>query len=94
MEPKYELSYTTAFGRDLKKLKKRGYDLQLMSVVIDRLQAGEPLDVKYKDHSLTGNWKGYRECHILPDWLLVYKVDDNKLILVLSRTGAHSDLNF
>lgn len=94
MNKKYKLDYTTAFSKDLKKIKKRGYDIRLMSAVIDKLQAGEPLEEKYKDHSLTGNWKGYRECHILPDWLLVYKVYENELVLVLSRTGTHSDLNF
>lgn len=94
MNQMYEISYTTSFNRDLKKIKKRGYDLKLMSVVVRKLQLGESLEPKYKDHYLTGNWKGYRECHILPDWLLVYKVDDDKLVLVLSRTGTHSDLDF
>ena len=94
MNQLYEISYTTSFNRDLKKIKKRGYDLKLMSVVVRKLQLGESLEPKYKDHYLTGNWKGYRECHILPDWLLVYKVDDDKLVLVLSRTGTHSDLDF
>ena len=94
MNQMYEISYTTSFNRDLKKIKKRGYDLKLMSVVVRKLQLGESLEPKYKDHYLTGNWKGYRECHILPDWLLVYNVDDDKLVLVLSRTGTHSDLDF
>lgn len=90
----YDISYTTSFNKDLKKIKKRGYDLKLMSMVVRKLQLGETLDPKYKDHHLTGNWKGYRECHILPDWLLIYKVDDDRLVLVLSRTGTHSDLDF
>lgn len=94
MNQMYDISYSTAFHKDLKRLKKRGYDLQLMSAVVSKLQAGQPLDQKYKDHNLTGNWKGYRECHILPDWLLVYKIEDNRLVLVLSRTGTHSDLDF
>lgn len=94
MNQMYDISYTTSFNRDLKKVKKRGYDLKLMSVVVRKLQLGESLEPKYKNHNLTGNWKGYRECHILPDWLLVYKVDDDRLVLVLSRTGTHSDLDF
>ena len=94
MNQMYEISYTTSFNRDLKKIKKRGYDLKLMSVVVRKLQLGESLEPKYKDHYLTGNWKGYRECHILPDWLLVYKADEDRLVLVLSRTGTHSDLDF
>ena len=64
MNQMYDISYSTAFHKDLKRLKKRGYDLQLMSAVVSKLQAGQPLDQKYKDHNLTGNWKGYRECHI------------------------------
>ena len=92
MTPIYDISFSNTFNKDLKRIKKRGYDLALMSVVVAKLQAGEALDAKYKDHSLTGNWKGYRECHILPDWLLVYRIDNDMLMLVLSRTGTHSDL--
>jgi mRNA interferase YafQ len=94
MNKKYKLDYTTAFSRDLKKIKKRGYNIELLSAVVDQLQSGEPLAAKYKDHNLTGNWSGYRECHISPDWLLVYKVYEEQLLLVLSRTGTHSDLDF
>ncbi len=94
MTPIYDISFSNTFNKDLKRIKKRGYDLALMSVVVAKLQAGEALDAKYKDHSLTGNWKGYRECHILPDWLLVYRIDNDMLMLVLSRTGTHSDLDF
>lgn len=94
MNNKYSLDFTNAFSKDLKLAKKRGYDLQLLQVVVDKLLTGEPLDAKYKDHSLTGNWKGYRECHIQSDWLLVYKIFDDKLLLVLFRTGTHSDLKF
>lgn len=94
MTPIYDISFSNTFNKDLKRIKKRGYDLALMSVVVAKLQAGEALDAKYKDHSLTGNWKGYRECHILPDWLLIYRIDNDMLMLVLSRTGTHSDLDF
>ena len=73
--------------------KKRGYNLSLMNEVVKLLQNGELLPEKYKDHALTGNWKGFRDCHIQPDWILVYRVYHNKLLLVLSRTGTHSDLD-
>ena len=89
---KYALSYTHIFQKDYKRLEKRKYDLAKLDVVIKALQTGEALDPKYKDHALSGNWKGYRECHIQPDWLLVYKILDDELILVLARTGTHSDL--
>lgn len=90
---KHQLDFTTAFSKDLKRIKKRGYDLSLMSEVVNRLQEGKPLPEKYKDHALTGNWKGFRDCHIQPDWILVYRVHQDKLLLVLSRTGTHSDLD-
>jgi len=90
---KYQLGYTTAFSKDLKKIKKRGYNIQLFNTIVSKLQDGELLDFKNKDHALTGNWKGYRECHIQPDWLLIYKIQENELLLVLTRTGTHSDLD-
>ena len=90
---KYQLDFTTAFSKDLKRIKKRGYNLSLMNEVVKLLQNGELLPEKYKDHALTGNWKGFRDCHIQPDWILVYRVYHNKLLLVLSRTGTHSDLD-
>lgn len=93
MNKKYELDYTNAFSKDLKKAKKRGYNINLLSAVVDKLQNGEPLPDKNKDHALKGDWIGYRECHIQPDWLLVYKIFEDKLLLVLFRTGTHSDLD-
>ena len=75
-----------------KTAKKRGYDLSLLDDVVDTLAKGLPLDQKYKDHNLIGNYKGCRECHITPDWLLIYEIDNNELILYLTRTGTHSDL--
>ena len=91
---KYQLDFTSTFKRDYKRVKKRGYDMGLLNQVVDRLQQGEALPEKNRDHALTGNWVGYRECHIAPDWLLVYQVVENKLILTLTRTGSHSDLGF
>jgi mRNA interferase YafQ len=87
-----KLSVTTQFKKDFKRCKKRGYDLNLLKVVLDKLIAEEPLDAKYKDHSLYGNYVGFRECHILADWLLIYKIDEDRIILTASRTGTHSDL--
>ena len=92
MMNKYKLYLTNSFKRDYKKIVKRGYDIKLMETVVDILLTGEALPEKNKDHALSGNWKGYRECHILPDWLLVYRIENDELILFLSRTGSHSDL--
>lgn len=91
-EPKYNLVLTSLFKKDLKTAKKRGYDLKLLNDVVDTLSYGLPLDEKYRDHNLSGNYKGCRECHILPDWLLIYEISDKELILYLTRTGTHSDL--
>ncbi len=94
MVNKYKLYLTNSFKRDYKKIVKRGYDIKLMETVVDILLTGEALPEKNKDHALSGNWKGYRECHILPDWLLVYEIIEDRLILSLTATGSHSDLNF
>lgn len=91
-EPKYGIVLTTMFKKDLKLAKKRGYDLSLLDSVVDKLSYGLPLDEKYKDHDLIGNYKGCRECHILPDWLLIYEIAGDELILYLTRTVTHSDL--
>lgn len=80
------------FKNDLKLLSKRGYDLELLNFVVEKLAGGIPLDEKYRDHSLTGNYIGFRECHVQPDWLLIYRIDESEIILFLSRTGTHSDL--
>lgn len=71
---------------------KRGLDISLLEDIIAKLALGESLPEKNRDHALSGNWNGYRECHILPDWLLIYKLEDNILILTLARTGTHSNL--
>lgn len=90
----YQLDRTTIFKKDLKRAIKRGCDIKLLEFVVEKLLCGEPLPENHKDHALTGNWKSHRECHITPDWLLVYRVIEDKLILSLVRTGTHSDLNF
>ncbi|HKM22239.1 MAG TPA: type II toxin-antitoxin system YafQ family toxin [Lachnospiraceae bacterium] len=89
---KYIIQPTNRFKRDLRLVQSRGYQIALLSTIISKLSNGEMLDEKNKDHDLHGNWEGYRECHIQPDWLLIYKIDDNDLILYLTRTGTHSDL--
>jgi len=76
----------------LKRVQKRGYDLRLIKAVISKLANGETLEKRYKDHELAGNYSGCRECHITPDWLLVYEIHEENLILYLTRTGTHSDL--
>lgn len=89
---KYEIKPSNRFKKDVRLSQKRGYDLSLLTDVIKLIANGEALNEKYKDHALTGNYTNFRECHITPDWLLVYQVIDNELILFLSRTGTHSDL--
>lgn len=89
---KYEIERTPQFKKDYKLAEKQGLDLNKLKEVITLLANGEPLPPKNKDHQLKGNYKGHRECHIEPDWLLIYKVQDNMLILTLVRTGSHSKL--
>ena len=89
---KYEIKFTTQFKKDLKQAKKQGKDTEELFTVIEQLACGEPLDAKYRDHELFGNYKDCRECHIEPDWLLIYEVFDNTLVLMLYRLGTHSDL--
>lgn len=83
---------TTQFRKDLKRIRKRRYDISLLDDIIKKLSHSEPLPPQNHDHELTGDYTGFRECHILPDWLLIYSIDKNHLILILSRTGTHSDL--
>ena len=87
-----DIVWTSRFKKDYKNIIKRNLDITLLDDVIRILARGDTLPQQYKDHSLTGNWKGFRECHIAPDWLLIYSIEDNNLLLVLSRTGSHSDL--
>jgi mRNA interferase YafQ len=82
--------YTTAFKKDFKRLEKRGVDLEKLRRVITLLLAGMPLEDQYRDHSLRGKFSGARDCHIEPDWVLIYAVIENELRLI--RTGSHADL--
>lgn len=86
------LKTTAQFRKDYKLAKKRGYKMDLLEEVLQTLLEQKPLNKKHLDHALTGNYIGFRECHILPDWLLIYVINDNLLILTATRTGTHSDL--
>jgi mRNA interferase YafQ len=88
----YTVKPTNRFQKDLKRVEKRGYKIDLLTEVIKKLVKGEPLDEKYCDHPLKGDYKGCRECHITSDWLLIYEITNDTLILYLTRTGTHSDL--
>ncbi len=88
----YDIVWTTQFKKDYKLAVKRHLDIDLLDDNVRALSRGESLPEKNKDHALFGNWEGYRECHILPDWLLIYRIEDDLLILTLARTGTHSDL--
>ena len=85
-----EIRRTTQFRRDAKLLRKQGLDLSKLDNVIRKLVEEETLEERYRDHALVGNWKGYRECHIAPDWLLIYKIEHNELLL--ATTGSHANL--
>ncbi len=89
---KYELVLSGKFKKGLKIAKKRGLNISLLDSIVDKLLQGKPLDEKYKDHPLKGNWSGFRECHIEPDWLLIYLIEDDILTLTLVETGTHADL--
>lgn len=82
--------YTSRFKKDLKRIKRRGKNTHLLQEIIQQLANDEPLQRKYRDHALIGNYSGTRECHLQPDWLLIYRLMDNELILI--RTGTHADL--
>lgn len=87
-----EIVPSNQFKKDLKLAKKRGLRLELLQEVVDTLAMQKPLPASNRDHTLSGNYAGFRECHIQPDWLLVYRIDGEELFLFLSRTGSHSDL--
>lgn len=87
-----DIVWTTQFKKDYKLALKRRLNIDLLDDVIRALSRGETLPEKNKDHALSGNWAGHRECHIQPDWLLVYRIEDDVLVLTLARTGTHSDL--
>lgn len=87
-----DIRYSARFKKDYKTIIKRGYNPKLLQDVLDILSNEQPLPPKYKDHHLSGNYGGHRECHITPDWLLIYKIEHDILTLTLTRTGTHSDL--
>ena len=89
---KYDLVLTGKFKKGLKLAKKRGLDIKLLEDIVDKLQNGIPLEEKHRDHELKGKFKGFRECHIQPDWLLMYLIEDDVLTLTLVDTGTHSDM--
>ena len=87
-----KIRYSSRFKKDFKTVVKRGYDIKLLEEVLNLLIEEQTLPQKYLDHALAGNYAGHRECHITPDWLLVYKIEKDILILSLTRTGTHSDM--
>ena len=89
---KYDVEFTNKFKKELKIAKKQNKDLNKLYNVIEKLANGEALDIKYRDHELAGKYKGTRECHIEPDWLLVYEIKDEILVLILYRLNSHSEL--
>lgn len=88
----YTVKPTTRFQKDVNLAARRGYQIDLLTAVIKKLSVGETLAENYRDHPLKGKYAGCRECHITPDWLLIYEIADDELILYLTRTGTHSDL--
>ena len=89
---KYDIEFTGSFKKDIKRAKKQNKDLDKLFEVIEIIANGEKLEKKYKDHTLKGKYEGSRECHVEPDWLLIYEICDDVLVLMLYRVGSHSDL--
>ncbi len=95
MNDKYRVKWSSKFKKDYKLAVRRGYDISLIDNVIRLIAKGDEqkrLIDEYDDHELSGDWKGYRELHVEPDWILIYYLEDDVLVLTLSRTGTHSDL--
>jgi len=90
--PAYRLQPTAKFKKDVKRMKKRGYDLSPLKYVVTMLANGQALPKQYREHPLKGSRKGYRDCHIMDDWVLVYRIDKGVLTLILCETGTHADL--
>ena len=86
------IRYESTFKRDYKLIRRCGYNTKLLEEVLELLVHQQPLPPKYRDHTLVGDCKGCRDCHITPDWLLIYQIRDSELCLILTRTGTHSDL--
>ena len=91
-KPVLQLKQTSQFKKDLRRIIKRGADMKLLDEVISLLLRREPLPASCSDHPLTGNWSGYRDCHIEPDWILIYRIEEDSLVLLATRTGTHSDI--
>ena len=89
---KYDVKYTSRFKKDYKRLKKRGWNIDKLLDVIDILKEGRELPPEYKDHPLHGDYEGHRDCHIEPDWILIYFKSESTLVLSMTRTGTHSDV--
>lgn len=87
-----KIEFSNQFKRDFNGIEKRGYDVQRLNKAIALLREDNPLPRVYRDHALSGQWKGYRECHIAFDWLLIYKLEEDALVLILMRTGTHDEL--
>ena len=88
----YQIFFTTKMKKDVKRMKKRGKDISLLTSVLSVLASGNILPPQNRDHQLSGNLEDFRECHIEPDWLLVYRIEKDKLILTATETGTHADL--
>ena len=88
----YTVKPTTRFRKDYTLMEKRKLDMSLLDDIIAKLAQGTPLPASNRDHALTGNYAGHRECHVLPDWILIYRIENDVLVLSLTRTGTHSDL--
>ena len=88
------IRYQTAFKKDYKRIVRRGYDVRLLEEVITILAEQKPLPEIYRDHNLSGDYIGCRECHITPDWLLIYEIKNDELVLCLTRTGTHSAVSY
>ena len=82
--------FKSGYKKDLKRISKRGYDLAALAIVLNTLRVGDPLPPARRDHPLKGEWASWRECHVEPDWLLIYKIDGDEILL--GRTGTHADL--
>ena len=88
-----KIRYLRKFKRDLKRLQKQGKNMEKLKTVIRLLCEGKKLPSKYSDHPLKGEWADFRDCHIEPDWVLIYRIEQEELLLVLARTGSHSELD-
>lgn len=91
-QTRYELAVTAQFRKDYKLAKKRGLRMEALAKVVTMLAMGQTLPERNRDHSLSGDWIGHRECHVALDWLVIYRIEENVLVLTLTRTGTHSDL--